>query len=146
MTASSTAKSWATSDRARATMRANRSTNTMPELAIRQILHRHGLRYRVNVRPIRAVRRSADVVFTKQRLAVFVDGCFWHGCPQHYVAPKQNVDYWSEKVRRNRERDAETTRLLEEAGWHVLRVWEHEAPAASAQRIEQARASLASHK
>ena len=74
-------------------MRANRSVDTKPELAIRRILHRNGVRYRVNMRPISSIRRTADVVFTKQRLAVFVDGCFWHGCPEHYVAPRQNAEF-----------------------------------------------------
>lgn len=123
-------------------MRANRSTNTKPELAIRRLLHAAGLRFRVNTRPIRAVRRSGDVVFTKQRLAIFVDGCFWHGCPEHYVAPKQNVGYWSAKVTRNRERDAETNKLLQDAGWTVLRIWEHEDPVVATSRIVRTRADL----
>lgn len=139
---SSHGDSWATSAQSRATMRANRSSNTKPELAIRAILHRHGMRYRVNARPIKTLRRTADVVFTKQRLAVFIDGCFWHGCPVHYVAPKQNVTFWSDKVDRNRARDRETNGLLQQAGWTVLRVWEHEEAEEVVRRIEITRQSL----
>lgn len=74
-------------------------------------------------------------MFTGPKVACFVDGCFWHGCPDHYVGPKRNSDFWTEKVRRNIERDAETTSLFEAAGWHVLRFWEHEAPSMVADRI-----------
>jgi DNA mismatch endonuclease (patch repair protein) len=90
----------------------------------------------VCVPPIRGVRRSADVVFTRQLVAVFVDGCFWHGCPDHYVAPKRNAGYWSAKVATNRARDAATNQRLVVAGWRVFRIWEHEPPWAAADAIE----------
>lgn len=117
--------SWASSPAVRATMRGNRGRDTGPELALRRVLHARGLRYFVNRRPVPTVRRTADLVFPKARVAVFVDGCFWHGCPSHHVAPKTHVEFWAEKVQKNSERDAETGRLLAAAGWHVLRIWEH---------------------
>jgi DNA mismatch endonuclease (patch repair protein) len=117
-------------------MQGNRSRDTRPELAVRRLLHRAGLRYRVAARPEPRLRRTADVVFTKQRIAVFVDGCFWHGCPAHGQATtKQNADYWGPKFVRNRERDLETNELLAAAGWQVLRFWEHEPPAEVAAAI-----------
>lgn len=116
-------------------MRANRSRDTAPELALRRELHRLGLRYRVNARPIKAVRRTADVVFTRRKVAVFVDGCFWHGCPEHYRAPSANSTYWGDKRARNVARDLEVNTLLEDAGWCVVRVWEHESPASAAHRV-----------
>lgn len=126
-----------TSPAIRKTMQGNRSRDTKPELRVRSILHRRGLRYRVAARPIPSVRRTADVVFTKARVAVFVDGCFWHGCPEHYRRPASNVEYWDAKVLRNVARDREVDRLLTEAGWSVVRVWEHEAPAEVADRVER---------
>jgi DNA mismatch endonuclease (patch repair protein) len=81
------------------------------------------------------VRRTADIVFTRAKVAVFIDGCFWHGCPQHYVAAKTNVTYWETKIRKNRERDKETAKALSEAGWIVLRFWSHENPDTTAQTI-----------
>lgn len=107
-------------------MQANRSRDTKPELAVRQAAHAAGLRYRVDRRPIPVLNRRADMVFTRAKVGVFVDGCFWHGCPQHHTVAKSNASFWAEKVRRNRERDAETDRLLVDAGWAVVRVWEHE--------------------
>lgn len=122
----------------RRTMQGNRSRDTKPELRLRSVLHARGLRYRVAARPIRGVRRTADVVFFSARVAVFVDGCFWHGCPHHYRRPSSNVGYWDAKVRRNEARDCEVEALLAEAGWTVVRVWEHEDPQAAADRIEEA--------
>ncbi|MCE0485435.1 very short patch repair endonuclease [Ornithinimicrobium sp. EGI L100131] len=107
-------------------MRANRSRDTTPEIALRRALHRRGLRYRVNMRPIKAVRRTADVVFPRCKIAVFVDGCFWHGCPDHYRAPSTNEGYWAAKLSRNVARDAQVNGLLRDHGWTVVRVWEHE--------------------
>lgn len=122
--------SWATSRGVRASMQANRRKDTGPELAIRRRLHAAGLRYRVDFAPLADDQRHrADIVFTRRRIAVFIDGCFWHGCPTHYVAPRANSEYWSAKVARNTERDAETNARLAAAGWVVLRFWEHE-PAA----------------
>lgn len=107
-------------------MQGNRSRDTTPELALRSLLHAMGLRYRVNRRPVSDVRRTADIVFGPSRVAVFVDGCFWHRCPEHGNVPKANADYWAPKLARNVERDRETDRLLRKAGWRVVRVWEHE--------------------
>ena len=118
-------------------MRCNRNRDTRPELAVRSAVHALGLRYRVAARPIAGVRRSADLVFRRRRVAVFVDGCYWHGCPDHFVLPRTNVDYWSAKIGRNRARDAETDALLAEAGWTVIRVWEHEDPRQGADRVRE---------
>ncbi|TQN28598.1 T/G mismatch-specific endonuclease [Haloactinospora alba] len=118
-------------------MRGNRGYDTGPEMALRRALHSMGLRYRVNTRPLSEVRRTADVVFTRARVAVFLDGCFWHGCPEHYRPVQgRNSEYWRSKIARNQERDRETDRLLEQAGWTVVRVWEHEDPVENAKRIE----------
>lgn len=133
--------SWARSAATRASMRANKGKNTRPEMQLRSILHRAGLRYRVSVRPIPSLRRTADVVFTAAKLAVFVDGCFWHGCPEHGSLPASNRAFWVAKIDGNKARDAETTRLLEEAGWTVVRVWEHVAPEAAARIVTAAVAS-----
>lgn len=124
-------------------MLGNRSRDTLPELRLRSELHRRGLRFRVSRRPVAGVRRSADIVFAKHRLAVFVDGCFWHGCPEHYKAPKQNLDYWSSKIEGNQIRDANTAEQLAVAGWTVLRVWEHEPTAAAADRVQAVLRGLA---
>lgn len=95
-----------------------------------------GLRYRVDYAiPIAGRKPRPDIVFTRQRVAVFVDGCFWHGCPDHGGRPKLNSTYWSAKIARNRERDGEQAERLAAAGWTVVRVWEHEDPAAVAPRI-----------
>ncbi|MGV9193625.1 very short patch repair endonuclease [Microbacterium sp. MC2] len=120
--------SWASSENARRTMVANRGRDTQPELRVRRLLHAAGLRYRVDVAPLRGLRSRADIVFTRQRIAVFIDGCFWHGCPTHAVAPKSNGDYWGPKLARNRARDTEVSKRLKESGWEVLRFWEHEPP------------------
>lgn len=104
----------------------NRGRDTRPELMIRQLLFRQGARYRVDYAPLSDKRRRADIVFPGQRIACFLDGCFWHGCPDHYVAPKKNAEFWNDKVKTNMKRDIDTTARLEEAGWKVLRFWEHE--------------------
>lgn len=109
-------------------MQGNRSRDTAPELAVRRLLHAMGLRYRVNVRPVATLRRTADVAFTRQRIAVFIDGCFWHGCPEHHRQPSANSDYWVAKVERNRARDRDTDAALRQAGWTVLRFWAHQHP------------------
>ncbi|TGN66780.1 very short patch repair endonuclease [Nocardioides eburneiflavus] len=116
-------------------MQGNRGRDTKPEMAVRRLVHAAGLRYRVDVRPLAHFNRRADLVFTRAKVAVFIDGCYWHGCPEHFTVAKANADFWAEKVRRNRERDVETCDVLREAGWRVLRVWEHEDPAAAAERI-----------
>jgi DNA mismatch endonuclease (patch repair protein) len=107
-------------------MQANRSRDTAPEMALRRLLHAQGFRYRVSARPLKGVRRTADLVFGPARVAVFVDGCFWHCCPDHGTVPKANSDYWKPKLARNVARDRETDQLLAEAGWLALRIWEHE--------------------
>lgn len=127
--------SWARSAATRASMQANKGKNTKPERRLRSLLHKAGLRYRVSVRPIPTLRRTADVVFTSAKVAVFVDGCFWHGCPDHGSTPASNRDFWATKIAGNRARDAETTALLEQAGWTVVRVWEHTEPAAAAHTV-----------
>ncbi|MEU8039389.1 very short patch repair endonuclease [Streptosporangium sp. NPDC049078] len=129
-------ESWASSEATRASMRSNKGRDTKPELALRRAVHALGLRYRVSYRPLKAIRRTADLVFTRAKVAVFMDGCFWHGCPQHHTVAVTNAGFWAEKVRRTRERDAETDRLLAEAGWRVVRVWEHEDPVQAARRVE----------
>ncbi|MFG1701317.1 very short patch repair endonuclease [Nonomuraea sp. NPDC049309] len=127
----------ASSEGVRKSMQSNRGRNTGPELALRRAVHALGLRYRVSVRPLPAIRRTADLVFTKAKVAVFMDGCFWHGCPEHHTKAATNAEYWAEKVRRNRERDAETDRLLREAGWTVVRIWEHEDPIPAARLVAE---------
>ncbi|MFB8145350.1 very short patch repair endonuclease [Microbacterium sp. NPDC056003] len=107
-------------------MQSNRGRDTTPEFAIRRRLHALGLRYRVSARPVPNLRRTADIVFFRARVAVFIDGCFWHGCPEHYQAPVRNGGFWLEKRVRNRARDAETDAKLLESGWTVLRFWEHQ--------------------
>jgi len=119
-------------------MLANRSRDTKPELALRSLLHARGLRYRVDFKPLASLRNRADVVFTKARVAVFVDGCFWHGCPEHYYPSKTNTEYWAPKIEANRDRDARVNDLLREAGWTVIRIWEHQNPAIAAADVERA--------
>ena len=114
----------------------NRGRDTKPELAIRREVHRRGMRYRVAVRPAKSVRRSADLVFTRARVAVFVDGCFWHCCPEHFRIPATNRDYWEPKLAANVARDRQTDELLATHGWTVIRVWEHEVAIEAATRIE----------
>ncbi|MFJ9421570.1 very short patch repair endonuclease [Streptomyces sp. NPDC101249] len=118
--------SWASSAARRRNMQAIRSRDTKPETLIRRLVHAKGLRYRVAARPLPDLRRTADLVFRPTKVAVFIDGCYWHGCPEHYVSPKTNPGYWSDKVPRNVERDRDTDRRLREAGWLVLQFWEHE--------------------
>lgn len=102
--------------------------DTAPEVSLRKELHRRGFRYRV-VFPVPGVpRRSIDIAFTKAKLAVFLDGCYWHGCPDHGTRPKANAEWWRSKLAANRERDVDTDNLLEHAGWTVLRIWEHVDP------------------
>lgn len=123
------APSWATSPSVRNAMRGNRSRDTAPELALRAELRALGLTgYRLRWRVPGAPRRSIDVAFVGRRLAVMVDGCFWHGCPEHASAPRGNAWYWGPKLTRNVERDLETTAILRAAGWTVQRFWAHEEP------------------
>jgi DNA mismatch endonuclease (patch repair protein) len=130
--------SWASSPGRRRNMQANRSRDTKPELAVRRLLHAGGLRYRVNYRPVKNLRRTADIVFTRQRVAVFIDGCYWHSCPQHGSQPAVNAAYWTPKLLRNRERDEDTNARLRAEGWTVLRFWEHEDAVAIAAQVRRA--------
>jgi DNA mismatch endonuclease (patch repair protein) len=98
----------------------------VPELSLRRELHRRGLRYRVDRAPLPGVRRRADVLFPRQKVAVFVDGCFWHRCPLHGTSPSNNADWWRNKLDMNVARDRDTDECLAAAGWTVLRFWEHE--------------------
>jgi DNA mismatch endonuclease (patch repair protein) len=118
---------FASSEAVRRRMSVQRREGTAPEVALRRALHALGLRYRVHRQPLPALRRKADIVFGPARVAVFVDGCFWHGCPEHGQR-RHNVNgwYWPDKIARNRRRDEDTDRALESAGWQVLRIWEHE--------------------
>jgi DNA mismatch endonuclease (patch repair protein) len=117
-------------------MQQTRRRDTGPELALRSILHRDGFRFRTDF-PV-AGRRRADIAFTRARVAVFVDGCFWHGCPRHGTWPKANAAWWRDKIEANRRRDRETDELLARSGWTVIRVWEHEDPRRAAEEIEEA--------
>ncbi|WP_328582127.1 very short patch repair endonuclease [Streptomyces sp. NBC_00370] len=127
--------SWASSAARRRNMQAIKSRDTKPEQVVRRLVHAQGLRYRVAAKPLPDLRRTADMVFRPAKVAVFIDGCYWHGCPDHYVPPKTNVGYWSDKVARNMARDRDTNRRLGEAGWTVLRFWEHESPGECASAI-----------
>lgn len=131
--------SWASSPERRRNMQANRRRDTAPELAVRRLLHAHGRRYRVDLPPEPELRRRADIVFTRQRIAVFIDGCFWHGCPEHGRRTfGTNADYWPGKIAGNIARDSDTNARLADAGWRVMRFWEHEPPEAIVLAIEQA--------
>lgn len=118
-------------------MKSNKSRDTKPELALRSAVHALGLRYRVAAKPLTGVRRTADLVFPRAKVAVFLDGCFWHGCPEHHTVASANAKFWAEKVEGNRTRDRDTDRRLAEAGWDVVRVWEHEDPQVAARHVEE---------
>lgn len=123
-------ESWASTPAVRKSMRSNRRRDTAPEIAVRKLLHSRGFRYRVDYAPDRShLRNRADIVFTRARVAVFIDGCYWHGCPAHHRAPTANSDYWLAKVDGNIERDRRVSAMLREGGWTVVRFWEHQ-PAA----------------
>lgn len=117
-------------------MQAIRSRDTAPELAVRHLLHAHGFRYRVDFPPLAGVRRTADIVFPGPRVAVFIDGCFWHSCPEHGHNVDTNASYWGPKLARNRERDLETSDILIANGWLPVRFWAHEDPVMIADQIE----------
>ncbi|WP_432790472.1 very short patch repair endonuclease [Brevibacterium sp. K11IcPPYGO002] len=119
-------------------MQANKRRDTKPELTLRSILHSRGLRFRVDCSPIKGVRSRADIVFSKAKIVVFVDGCFWHGCPLHFISPKTNADYWSAKIAKNKGRDLRVDRVMSQAGWIVIHIWEHDDPAVAADLVERA--------
>jgi len=112
-----------------------RQRGTDVEIELRRALHALGLRYRLQVPLSRKPRRVADIVFIGARVAVFVDGCFWHGCPLHATWPKENAGFWRAKIEANRARDADTTQRLRELGWEVIRIWSHEDPVEAARLI-----------
>jgi DNA mismatch endonuclease (patch repair protein) len=112
--------------------------DTAPELALRSELHRRGYRFRVDRSPLPGLRTRADLLFGPLRVAVYVDGCFWHSCPEHGTRPKTNCDFWDKKLKRNHERDIATDRVLREAGWEVVRIWEHEDPISAADKVVKA--------
>jgi DNA mismatch endonuclease, patch repair protein len=110
----------------RARMENTKQRDTSLELRVRSLLHRRGLRFRVDLRPSDVVRGRADIVFPRHRLAVFLDGCFWHGCPVHATWPKANAEWWRNKIEGNRARDQRVVDTLCAHGWIALRFWEHE--------------------
>ncbi|MFJ9550009.1 very short patch repair endonuclease [Streptomyces erythrochromogenes] len=116
-------------------MSRQKSRDTGVEIALRKALHAKGARYRVHKRPVKGVRREADIVFGPARVAVFVDGCFWHGCPLHATWPKNNAEFWKTKIEGNRRRDGDTDARLADAGWLAVRVWEHELADEAAVRV-----------
>ena len=102
-------------------MAAIHSKNTKPEITLRKALWSNGFRYRIHYG-----NEKIDIAFPSKKLAIFVDGCFWHGCPLHSHIPKSNIEYWQPKLKKNKQRDINTTRNLENKGWQVVRFWEHE--------------------
>jgi len=123
------------SEAARKRMSSTGQRDTPPEWEIRRRLFARGFRYRVDAPVLSKPRRRADIVFPGIQVAVFVDGCFWHGCPLHGTWPKANADFWREKIETNRARDADTNRRLREEGWLVIRIWEHESPDDAVEKI-----------
>ncbi|MEU1729248.1 very short patch repair endonuclease [Nonomuraea sp. NPDC005692] len=117
-------------------MRAQREFDTGIEVELRKLLWRRGLRYRVHAQVIPGTRRKVDLVFPGAKVAVFIDGCFWHGCPRHYTAPANNNDWWLNKIHKNRTRDIDSFKRLQAADWRVIRVWGHQDLAVAADRIE----------
>lgn len=107
------------------------------ERAVRSELHKRGLRFRLHLRLLKSARRTTDIVFPATRVAVFIDGCFWHGCPVHGTWPKNNAEWWREKIEANIARDRDTDLRLAELGWTVVRVWEHEKVSEAADQIER---------
>jgi DNA mismatch endonuclease (patch repair protein) len=116
-------------------MRATRRRDTALELAVRDHLTALGHEFRVDAAPVPALRRRADLLFEHEQVAVFLDGCFWHGCPSHGTWPRANAEFWREKIRANQSRDRDTDQRLRDAGWLVLRHWEHEGPFMAARNI-----------
>ena len=109
--------------------------DTVPEMALRRAIRSRGIGYRVDCRPEPSLRRKADLVFKSARVAVFVDGCFWHSCPKHRSVPRQNAEWWQTKLSGVIARDQDTTLRLRELGWHVIRIWEHDDPNDQANEI-----------
>jgi DNA mismatch endonuclease (patch repair protein) len=125
----------ASSRAVRERMRSTPQRDTPAELRVRRLLHAMGLRYLIDARPLQDSSRRADIVFRRAMVAVFIDGCFWHGCPKHGTWPKTNEHFWREKILANRARDSDTSVRLRQRGWLVVRVWEHEDPTRAAERV-----------
>lgn len=124
-----------TTEAVRRRMSAQKRGDTELELELRRALFAAGYRYRVGYPVPSMPRRSIDIAFPRREVAVFIDGCFWHRCPEHYVAVKNNSDWWEAKLQRNVERDQETVQELDSQGWRVVRVWEHEDPSEALARV-----------
>ena len=116
-------------------MKSQRQWDTKPEIQLRSLLHRMGFRYRVNIAPLPGMRSRADIVFPRLKVAIFVDGCFWHSCPHHGTLPKKNAKWWRAKLAANVTRDRDVNEFLNQQGWEVVRIWEHEAPEDAARHI-----------
>jgi DNA mismatch endonuclease (patch repair protein) len=127
----------ATDEGVRKRMRSTRRRDTGPEIAIRRALHARGLRYRLDLAVLDDKRRRVDVVFPRERVALFVDGCFWHSCPEHRTTPKANRAWWKAKLRANWQRDRRTDEDLRAREWTVIRSWEHEDPESVAARVRR---------
>jgi DNA mismatch endonuclease (patch repair protein) len=119
-------------------MQAARRRDTAAEELLRAELTRLGLTYLVDEPPLPGLRRRADIVFPDERIAVYVDGCFWHGCLTHGTWPKANAEFWRGKIEANRNRDADTSERLTREGWRVMRFWEHDDPVKAALAVAQA--------
>ena len=132
----------ASSAAARARMKRQTPKDTQPEIQVRRLLHAAGLRYRVHIAVPGRTRRTIDICFRAIGLAVFLDGCFWHGCPQHATYPAANADWWAAKLAGNQRRDADTTDHLRDLGWTVARFWTHEPPEAVAGSVREMVATL----
>ncbi|MBM3180784.1 MAG: very short patch repair endonuclease [Chloroflexi bacterium] len=116
-------------------MQAAKPRDTAPEKSLRSELHKKGLRFRIDIRPVKELNRRADIVFRSAKVAIFVDGCFWHGCPIHGTQAKANAEFWKNKIKQNQIRDADTNKRLKKAGWRVVRAWEHENPEKASEKI-----------
>ena len=119
-------------------MKSQKTRDTQCELKVRAVLHSKGLRYRVDTQPLKGLKRKADIVFRRTQVAVFIDGCFWHGCKKHREPSKTNTEWWTDKILSNQHRDRDTDIRLESEGWIVIRAWEHENPQHVAERVEVA--------
>lgn len=127
-------------------MKKVRRAGTSAEMELRRALHARGLRYRVDVPVLPDKRRRVDIAFPAARVAVFVDGCFWHGCPEHATWPASNAGFWRQKIETNQRRDRDTDAQLRSAGWQLVRVWEHEDPEQIATRIANLVRAARSHR
>ena len=125
------------SQAARNRMVAQRQRDTAAELKVRSLVHKLGLRYRVDYPVLDKPRRRADMAFISAKVAVFIDGCFWHGCPKHGTQSKANPKFWKDKIETNKRRDMDTNQRLKKLGWKVIRAWEHEDPSKVASKIKK---------